>query len=1076
MLAVLPLLPAPSRAQQWRMEPEGSVRPRFGSAVRIDGDLLLVAAPGDDERSVDAGAAYLFVLGDDGRELRAKILPPVDAAETFGRGIALFFPHIAIGEPQRHTSVPDAGVIHLYRASGDGEIDRRATVSIEDPLIGSGLGSSLSGQGDRVLLGAPGAGTDRGKTGAAFVYELRRATWVRTAALEPADGGERDNFGSDVALEDDVAAVGAPGAGTVYLYRRRRSDGSWQLDAALRSPDPHRSTRFGQAVAVGNGWLAVGDVTSPAPEAPRAGAVHLYRRGTSEGRWHHRGTITAPVPEADAEFGMSVALEKSILAVGAPAEDGMGPDTGAVYLFHLPPADATTPGSEVPASAARLARRLVVPSLRGGDGFGSSLDLSDTRLVVGAPEAHGGRGAVHVYPLEEALRTRAMRFDLVVHMGRRASSGINALARDPRGVLLLGVFPEGLQSYDGDRLTTFRHEPGRSDSLSHDAVLSVLVDRHDRVWVGTEDGLNLFDPKTGRFRRYRLAETQRFRTEPIVALFEDRDGRLWTGTNGRLYEYDPQADRFVELEPFTGPAERLDEAYISGLGQDSDGAIWVLAKHLWENHASLYRVDPASRSSQRFPLSSEWGQVGPMLVDSRDRIWIKAPAPVPRPTEPGRPVRPRRSPVEASHWAFHEASDGSVWIGTETGIFRRAPAGDRTRFHRIAPSAPPRRPWDFSRSFLEAAPGVMLVGTNGGLYRVRLVADEGRPTTPPLITRVRTTNPDGNREIVPSPGEGLRLGPHDFRVDFEFADLELLDRPGSLRLRYQLESFDGDWVDAEGSRSVSYTNLPAGDYVFRLRSIPSSPAAPPAETALSFVLPPPWWRTWWFRLSVVAAVAAFGLALYRFRRRQIAAVERLRRRIAGDLHDDLSTNLSALALLSDRAAVEHGVGNDVGARFRRVATTCRQMLGDLRDLVWLVDPGQDRVRDLNEKMRSLAHDLLGERNRFHSAVDDVAARLGMEERRELLRIYKELLHNAARHSEADRVDIRVEEREELLVLRVEDDGVGFDPEAATSGHGLTSIRARARRLGAELVVDSAPGRGTRAHLELPLGGRRRTIS
>ena len=143
------------------------------------------------------------------------------------------------------------------------------------------------------------------------------------------------------------------------------------------------------------------------------------------------------------------------------------------------------------------------------------------------------------------------------------------------------------------------------------------------------------------------------------------------------------------------------------------------------------------------------------------------------------------------------------------------------------------------------------------------------------------------------------------------------------------------------------------------------------------------------------------------------------------------------------------------------------MLEDLRDLVWIIDPSHDALGSLVAKMRSAADALLGDRCRF--VVDDALplGDLSMRRRRELLMIYKELVHNVARHAGPSAVEISLASGPDGLVLQVADEWVGFDSRQPASGHGLGSIRARAKRLGGELHIESSPGQGTRATLVVP---------
>ncbi|MBV8201228.1 MAG: ATP-binding protein, partial [Acidobacteria bacterium] len=202
-----------------------------------------------------------------------------------------------------------------------------------------------------------------------------------------------------------------------------------------------------------------------------------------------------------------------------------------------------------------------------------------------------------------------------------------------------------------------------------------------------------------------------------------------------------------------------------------------------------------------------------------------------------------------------------------------------------------------------------------------------------------------------------------------------------------------------------------------------------------------------------------------------------RGRIAADLHDDLSSSLSRISILSelvrrrvaDPQAVEATLLDQIGE-------TARELMETIGDIVWAIDARRDDLESLLARIRRFAGDLLEARGvnvLFAAPAGAAGISLRPEAKRELYLVLKEAVHNAARHARAKEVRIEVAEARGELVAEVRDDGVGFlagapSPEGARAGHGLGNIRVRAAKLGAKLSVDSAPGAGTRVRLSLRL--------
>ncbi|HET9275434.1 MAG TPA: histidine kinase, partial [Gemmatimonadales bacterium] len=260
-----------------------------------------------------------------------------------------------------------------------------------------------------------------------------------------------------------------------------------------------------------------------------------------------------------------------------------------------------------------------------------------------------------------------------------------------------------------------------------------------------------------------------------------------------------------------------------------------------------------------------------------------------------------------------------------------------------------------------------------------------------------------------------------------------------------------------------------GRYRFQVQAASGSEGewtTPGASIPLEVI--PPFWGTGWFRAFLVGLAGLLIWSVHQLRLRQALATERLRHRISRDLHDELGAGLSSIALLSDSAGGSPSLSEPARKELRRIGESARLMVANLRDIVWTIDPDADRLQDIVSRMRDVANGLLPDvRVRFVAEpADELASQIGMGVRRDLLLVYKELLHNVARHARASEVRIALTASRDSIELTVTDDGVGFEPDGAPSGTGLKSLKERAARLGADLTLWSERGRGTRARLLL----------
>jgi signal transduction histidine kinase len=345
---------------------------------------------------------------------------------------------------------------------------------------------------------------------------------------------------------------------------------------------------------------------------------------------------------------------------------------------------------------------------------------------------------------------------------------------------------------------------------------------------------------------------------------------------------------------------------------------------------------------------------------------------------------------------------------------------------------------------------------------------ENRP--PPAVV-VEQIVADG-REFAPgSEAAVLAVAPGRGNLEFQYTGLSFLDS-GSIRFRYLLEGFDETWREAGTRRTAYYTNVPPGRYRFRVSACNNAGAWNEEEAIVALRLAPHYYQSWWFFAVCAVAIALVAYALHRYRVNRILELERVRTRIATDLHDDIGSSLSQIAILSEVLRHKVPPGDpSLDGTISQIAGSSRELVDSMSDIVWAINPKRDNLDDLVFRMRRFASDALTARNiafSFRAPSGESALALGPDLRRELYLVFKESLNNVIRHSDCDRVEIVLETEGGRLVLTIRDDGRGFDTGEEAEGQGLASMARRAERLGGTFRVESNPAAGTTVTLEMPL--------
>jgi ligand-binding sensor domain-containing protein/signal transduction histidine kinase len=467
------------------------------------------------------------------------------------------------------------------------------------------------------------------------------------------------------------------------------------------------------------------------------------------------------------------------------------------------------------------------------------------------------------------------------------------------------------------------------------------------------------------------------------------------------------------------------------------------------------------------------GTVNALHVDRRGHIWVAtSDAGLAEVDVSG--VRPSVHLYEAQSqlssnevWCITEDRQGRVYAGTARGV-DRIDAGRGTVLHYTAEDG-------IAEGDIRAAlcdrHGDLWFLSNRGLSQLR-VAVEAPPAPPtPRISELRA---GGRLELVSEFGETqaglLHLEPDQTSVAIEF--LAVMHRaPWRLRYQYHLQGARGsEWSELSTEHSVSFPHLAAASYRFEVRSVGETGEHSPAAT-VEFELPPPFWRRAWFFAALLSFALASAYALHLYRVNHLLQLERVRTRLATDLHDDLGAGLAEIAILSEVAKRQPAA--EVAVALEYTAARARGLRAALSDIVWTVDPTRDSLADLIRRMRETALTMLESEERTVRFLAPAGRELeGIELtpelRRHLLLFFKEAVTNIARHSGATAVHLELALADGYLHIVIRDNGCGFDLHTPAAGRGLTSLRYRASEIKGDLRLESTPGRGTEIELRAPL--------
>jgi ligand-binding sensor domain-containing protein/two-component sensor histidine kinase len=641
-----------------------------------------------------------------------------------------------------------------------------------------------------------------------------------------------------------------------------------------------------------------------------------------------------------------------------------------------------------------------------------------------------------------------------------------------------------INCFDGSRFHAVRPNYGRTvTAFGWGWYQTVLQDHAGEWWIPTGQGLYRFPHAEGyrQFARQARKAVYTMRdglaSEEAFRVYEDSRGDIWTGPVTTTKTWVSRWERSTNSFHHYGVAEGVPLGWPSAFREAPDGVLWI---GYYEGRLVRYWKGRFMILSAADGLPRGLGMVHGLHRDRSGRLWVGTDGGLIRVEDPGA-EHPRFLAYRAAQGLSSDAvisitedQWGRIYVGTGRGVDRfDAPAASKP-LNRIKhyTTADGLARGELSVSFQDRQ-GALWFGSLQGLSRLAPEPDLPRGPPPVLVKALRIR---GVAYPVSELGETdlreLQLQPQQNQVQIDFIGLGF--GPGeSLRYQYKLEPADVDWSAPIEQRSVNYASLAPGTYRFQVRAINADGVSSPKPAGIAFTVVPPLWQRWWFRALVVFLLASVAYTMYRYRLARMLEVERVRTRIATDLHDDIGSSLSQVAILSE--VVQRRIGNsdpELHEPLSRIAGVSRELVDSMSDIVWAVNPAKDKLYYLLQRMRQFAGDVLVARDiRFGFRVEDCEHDLRVETdaRRQIYLIFKECIHNIVRHAYCSDVEIEIRRQRERLVLRISDNGSGFEPSAALNGHGLLSMAERAKRIGgkADVVTNAS---GTTVTLDVPLDG------
>lgn len=760
---------------------------------------------------------------------------------------------------------------------------------------------------------------------------------------------------------------------------------------------------------------------------------------------------------------------------------------------------------------------------------------------------------------------------------------ISSFHEDPSGTLWVGTLGGGANMFSTHppKFAYYKHDASNANSVADNFILSIFEDHTGFVWIGNDRTLNRWDRQSNIWQVYRNdpEDPKSISNGSVTAIEEDPDGTLWFGTfMGGLNRFDPQTGKFKAFRFNSNDPQSLSDDIIRSLYRDPDGVLWVGS---WNN--GLNRFDRTTETFHRYlpdpgnPASLGAGSVTDIYEDRTKNMWVATeggglnlfdPA-----TEtfqhfqndsqnlkslPDNAVRVLYEDQAGQFWvgtagglcAFERATrtctvftekdglpnntiegiledlHGNLWISTNNGLARFTPQTKTFRNYDVLDGLQSNEFNVFTAFYKSSRTGEMYFGGINGFN----VFDPSRVVDDSYIPPIALANFRLFGKSVPIGGtsvlqkaindiDELTLPYDQNNLSFEFTALSYV-APAKNQYRYKLDGFDSDWLKVSSKeRFAVYTNLDAGNYVFRVQGTNEDGVWNEQGLTLKITITPSWWETWWFKSASVAALLALVFTGYRLRAARIVQRNQdLERQVIERTRQLAERSTQLEAANKELEAFTYTVSHDLQAPLRHIdgflnllQNGMQAQLDDksIHYMAVISDSTKKMgtlIDDLLSFSRMASHEIVKSQVDLDELVKDVIQEFipeveGRDIRwkisplpkvtgdRAMLRIVLvNLISNALKFTRLrPKVEIEVgsmTDHETETIIFIRDNGVGFDMNYADrlfgvfqrlhhtdefegTGIGLASVRRIVSRHGGRTWAEAEIDRGATFYFSLP---------
>lgn len=661
---------------------------------------------------------------------------------------------------------------------------------------------------------------------------------------------------------------------------------------------------------------------------------------------------------------------------------------------------------------------------------------------------------------------------------------VKCIFEDDKKRIWFGTNSNGLAIYDAEYRTiqNFIHEEQNASSLPGNNVGAIFKDRQNNMWIGCDLGIAIFNEQKKTFARINLKlPIHLLPNQPFVYRFVQQKNNdvLALTPHGLIRIRKNKQGKFSGVPEYSTAKSNFG---IIDIAETSENDVWMASPLNGLFHCTFQYENDSFIVKEKFFSGIDVRSIHKDETDS-EILWLASGKGLIRfdiRTKEFRLFNEEDGMANSYVYGILEDEKHNFWMSTNGGliyfdrannIFQNFKATDGLQSNEFNTGA-----------FYKGASGNFYFGGIKGFNWFKNIDSASmkmayKPSV--AINDIFINDQRFQKDSSFIKNQSLRLHHYQNNISFSFAALDFT-RPQANKIQYQLEGWDPHWFTSS-SKTVRYSNLPSGQYVLKIKAINSN-GIESDEEHITLLIETPFWKQWWFRvlslivLLAIAVIITKAMAQRKLRQQlreleKQRAIEQERNRISRDMHDEIGSGLTQIALMSELMQTQKKADTELRKDVGNISLSARKLVESMSEIIWALNPQNDTLENLLAYLREQTISYFEPFNIDYTICfpDEVPfVKLSNEQRRNLFLVAKEALHNALKHSEATNIRFSMNYKKDWLCFQISDNGKGFDvSKNKIASNGLRNMRKRMLGIDGTFDIETASS-GTCISFTLPV--------